>query len=430
MAGDGVRYAFIRVSDGTGTMDREFARNWSEARRVGVLRGVYQFFRPGQDPIAQADLLLEQMGTLEPDDLPPVVDVEATDGQSRATIASKLGQWLDRVETATGRTPIIYTGYYFWRDNVGADFSSYPLWIANYSATCPDVPDPWTRWVFFQTSSSGRFAGIAGDVDTDLFNGDEGSLLDFIGATPTCGDGRCSGGETHDTCAGDCPICEPIPPLGRVVEEDELCFERAGDPLGWHPDPAVGSSGAIWTYCIVPPTDDHAWWRLDFAEAGLYRVEAHTPAPYNQSRMAPYTVRHDGTEDVVVLDQSAADGWQTLGEWRFAAGGDQFVHLEDGTGEPYADRVQIVFDAVRLTRLDPPVVDTDAGVSPDDASVDAGHGPPLSAGCGCRAAGGASSRAWLTCPAALLALTLRSRRRSRRGARSPRERACAPDQRQ
>ncbi len=192
----------------------------------------------------------------------------------------------------------------------------------------------------------------------------------------------------------------------------------------------MGSSGAIWTYCIVPPTDDHAWWRLDFAEAGLYRVEAHTPAPYNQSRMAPYTVRHDGMEDVVVLDQSAADGWQTLGEWRFAAGGDQFVHLEDGTGEPYADRVQIVFDAVRLTRLDPPVVDADAGVSPDDASVDAGHGPPLSAGCGCRAAGGASSRAWLTCPAALLALTLRSRRRSRRGARSPRERACAPDQRQ
>ncbi|MCZ7686176.1 MAG: GH25 family lysozyme [Sandaracinaceae bacterium] len=365
---------------------------------------------------------------------PPVVDVEATDGQSSATIVARLGQWLDRVETATGRTPIIYTGYYFWRDNVGADFSSYPLWIANYSATCPDVPDPWTRWEFFQTSSTGRVAGIAGDVDTDLFNGDEARLLDFIGATPTCGDGRCSGDETYDTCPGDCPVCEPIPPLGRVVEEDELCFERAGDPRGWHPDPAVGSSGVIWTYCIVPPTDDHAWWRLDFEDAGTYRVEVHTPAPYNQSRMAPYTIRHDGVEERVVLDQSAVDGWQTLGEWGFAAAGDQFVHLEDGTGEPYADRVYIVFDAVRLTRLDPPVdrdagvsnedaaVSVDAGVSNEDAavSVDAGRGRPLSAGCGCRAASGARSPWLLTLALGFAALSTRRSRRPRSRARRPR----------
>src|SRR5689334_20240449 len=37
--GDGVEYAFIRVSDGLGYRDSQYARNWSEARRAGVRRG-------------------------------------------------------------------------------------------------------------------------------------------------------------------------------------------------------------------------------------------------------------------------------------------------------------------------------------------------------------------------------------------------------
>src|ERR1043166_9121841 len=52
---DGVKYAFIRVSDGTGYRDSKFDANWSGAKSHGVLRGAYQFFRSNQDPIAQAD---------------------------------------------------------------------------------------------------------------------------------------------------------------------------------------------------------------------------------------------------------------------------------------------------------------------------------------------------------------------------------------
>ena len=39
VAGSGVRFALIRVSDGTGHHDAQFTRNWSEARRTGILRG-------------------------------------------------------------------------------------------------------------------------------------------------------------------------------------------------------------------------------------------------------------------------------------------------------------------------------------------------------------------------------------------------------
>jgi lysozyme len=109
---DGVKFAFIRVSDGLNTIDNKFATNWSGSRAAGVKHGAYQFFRPSQDPIAQADLLLAKIGSkLEPDDLPPVIDVEASDGQSAATITTKVKKWVAHVKAATGRDPIIYTGF-------------------------------------------------------------------------------------------------------------------------------------------------------------------------------------------------------------------------------------------------------------------------------------------------------------------------------
>ncbi len=417
VAGDGVRFAFIRVSHGLGTYDDQYDRNWPEARRVGIIRGTYQYFAPADDPIAQADLLLEHLGQLEPDDLPPVIDVEETGGLSGTEIAARVKAWLDHVEAAIGRRPIIYTGYYFWRDNVGdpPGFSDYPLWIPNYSETCPLIPDSWPRWRFFQTSSMGSFAGISGNVDTDLWNGSIDDLIAFANPTPVCGDGYCTGGETHDTCAGDCPVCETIPPEGRVVEETELCFDEGGPASGWHHVDGEGSGGHVtWTYATANPTENPGTWNLDFAEAGRYRVEAYTPAPYAASRMAPYTIHHAGIDTTVRLDQSAAEGWQTLGDLTFEAGGDQYVRLDDSTGEPYADRVMIAFDALRLTRLDLP---PDAGAMPDggvasDASIaapDAGA-EPMSAGCSCRAAPSAPMpKGWLAL--AGLALVVARRRR-------------------
>src|SRR5262245_2796220 len=46
---DGVVFAFARVADGPEVLDTEFARNWAGMRDAGVVRGAYQFFRPGRD---------------------------------------------------------------------------------------------------------------------------------------------------------------------------------------------------------------------------------------------------------------------------------------------------------------------------------------------------------------------------------------------
>ena len=51
----GKKFAFIRVSDGAAYTDPRFASNWAGARAAGLTRGAYQFFRPTESPLAQAD---------------------------------------------------------------------------------------------------------------------------------------------------------------------------------------------------------------------------------------------------------------------------------------------------------------------------------------------------------------------------------------
>jgi len=181
-----VHYAFIRLSDGATYKDAKFATNWSAAKAAGVIRGAYQFFRPAQSVTTQADMMIAAIGTYTPGDLPPVIDVEDDGGLAPSTVATRVRQWVDRVHAALGVTPIVYTGKYFWRDEVGspASFAGTPLWIAQYTSLCPDLPAPWTRWTFWQYTDKGAVAGISGPVDTNRFNGTLAQLQAFAQGTP------------------------------------------------------------------------------------------------------------------------------------------------------------------------------------------------------------------------------------------------------
>jgi GH25 family lysozyme M1 (1,4-beta-N-acetylmuramidase) len=372
----GVQFAIIRVSDGVDHADAKFATNWAGARGAGVLRGVYQYFQPAQDPIAQADLMLAAMGPLAPGDLPPAIDVETTGGRTPAQIAAAVKQWIEHVAAATGRTPIIYTGKYFWQTQVGgADLTASSLWEAQWGVTCPDTPSPWLDWRLWQHSATGKVAGISGDVDLDRFNGDLDALRRFADASSACGDGTCTAGEDSDTCAADCPPCGVIAAAGGVIDDGDACFRGGGDPKYLRAVDGSGWDGDLmWTHTTSDASEvSSATWDLHLAEAGRYRVEVYTPAAFAQATRARYVVDHAGAIDEVAIDQTAADGWQSLGEHAFAAGGRQSIHLGDNTGEPLADNVQIVFDAIRLTRIDPP--------------VDGGPGEGGDVGGGCAAAG-------------------------------------------
>jgi lysozyme len=355
--GAGVEFAFIRVSDGTGFPDPRFATYWAGSRSAGILHGAYQYFRPEQDVIAQADLLLTNMGMLMHDDLPPVLDVEATGGLGPAQVAAKVKLWVDYVTPKIGRAPIIYTGYYFWRDSVGgANMTASPLWHAQYTtAACPNIADPWTSWAFWQYTDTGTVAGISGGTDLDRFNGDRAALDAFIGASTsgTCGDGTCGAGETKFSCPEDCGPCGTISPAGGVIADTDACFEPGGNAAYLrHVSDAGYMNDLIWTHTTESAAESNfANWHLYLAEAGKYKVEVYTATKYAQSKQAKYVVHTPVIDREIVLDQSAADGWRSLGELDLVQGGHQSIHLGDNTGEPLASNTQLVFDAVQLTRV-------------------------------------------------------------------------------
>jgi lysozyme len=165
VAAAGVRFAFVKATEGLDDVDPRFAENWQQSRAAGLLRGAYHFLHPNLDARRQAAHFLAVV-TLDDDALPPALDVEVTDGVERAALTACIETWLATVAAAVGCKPVVYTDPSFWRDNVGANLSSYPLWLACYGPQ-PEVPASWPTWTFWQHSQSGRVDGIAGPVDLD-----------------------------------------------------------------------------------------------------------------------------------------------------------------------------------------------------------------------------------------------------------------------
>ena len=80
--------------------------------------------------------------------------------------------FLSTVEQLSGRTPIVYTYYYFWQHQMGGStaFTRYPLWIAAYQAKAPTkLPGGWTQWTLWQYTDRGRVPGVNGIVDLSVF---------------------------------------------------------------------------------------------------------------------------------------------------------------------------------------------------------------------------------------------------------------------
>ena len=171
--GAGRQFAFVRISDGLNSPDSKFAQNWPAMKAAGIVRGSYQFFRPSQDPVLQAQLVLDKLaaaGGLKPGDLPPVLDLESADGLAPSVVIAKAKIWLAKIEAATKVKPIVYTAA-FMSDVIGTGFGGYTLWVASYGTTCPTMPSGWSSWHFWQNADNGSVTGISGNVDTDFFNG-------------------------------------------------------------------------------------------------------------------------------------------------------------------------------------------------------------------------------------------------------------------
>ncbi|RMG99890.1 MAG: hypothetical protein D6705_01865 [Deltaproteobacteria bacterium] len=171
----------------------------------------------------------------------------------------------------------------------------------------------------------------------------------------TCGDDTCDPDETYESCPQDCDPCQWIPPEGAILDESGACFDALGDPQWWYPEQGVGYADTLlYTHTTDSQVvDNYGIWHLYFQQGGEYRLRVHSEPGWGQSKQAAYQVTHAGGTDVVTVDQSKGP-IVDLGVFTFAAGGGQQVRLDDNTGEPWADKVQLVFDALYVEPVDVP----------------------------------------------------------------------------
>lgn len=172
------RFAFCKATEGTGFVDPRFASNWAAMREVGLYRGAYHFGRPGSDPVAQANHFCNVVNWVR-GNIRPVLDIEVTDGQTPTAVRNWIVAFVNRIVQRLGQTPIIYTGYYFWRDSAGNGSSlGCPLWLAYWGDQNPQnfVPAAWNTFTIWQYSSTGSVPGITGNVDLNALNGDMTTL--------------------------------------------------------------------------------------------------------------------------------------------------------------------------------------------------------------------------------------------------------------
>jgi len=165
VADDGVRFVWIKATEGGDWVDARFAENWEGAGQAGIARGAYHFFtfcRPGAE---QAANFLETVPVVE-GELPPVVDLEyggnCAQRPDDATLAVELERFMDVVQQATGQRPMVYVTRELLRDHITLLVGE-RLWVrAIHHPLGMATPVPAAVW---QYSNIGRVDGIEGRVD-------------------------------------------------------------------------------------------------------------------------------------------------------------------------------------------------------------------------------------------------------------------------
>jgi GH25 family lysozyme M1 (1,4-beta-N-acetylmuramidase) len=170
-----LRFVIMRATMGSNGVDAQYVTNWAEAKRVGIKRGAYHFYRPFQNSTEQANNFIANV-RLREQDFPPVLDVERMSPFGEDNLRQGVRNWLKIIERHYGLKPIVYTGRHFYEHHLKGYIDGYPLWVASYGAHYKVEHLPWT---FYQFSENMTIHGISGFVDGNFFKGSLTKLRNF-----------------------------------------------------------------------------------------------------------------------------------------------------------------------------------------------------------------------------------------------------------
>lgn len=170
VAADDITFAYIKATEGGDFVDSQFADNWEQAGASGVDRGAYHFFTLCRPGLEQAENFLEILPT-DPNALPPAVDLELSGNCSqrpdRTWVLKQLDAFLERVESMTGQSAVLYLLDDFEQTYRIRDAMDREHWERRILRR-PTV-DGWWIW---QVHARANVDGIDGPADLNVMRGD------------------------------------------------------------------------------------------------------------------------------------------------------------------------------------------------------------------------------------------------------------------
>ncbi|MEM6886944.1 MAG: GH25 family lysozyme [Pseudomonadota bacterium] len=171
----GVRFAWVKATEGGDLLDPEFKRNWREAKRSGVPIGAYHFYYFCTDPDTQARWFIRNVPRLR-GGMPPVLDLEWNPFSPTCTrrppareVRKVAGRFMQIVERHYKTKVVVYTTPEFWERNEIANLKQ-DFWLRS-TAKHVEKRYNFSNWHFWQYTSTGILDGVGSEIDLNCFNG-------------------------------------------------------------------------------------------------------------------------------------------------------------------------------------------------------------------------------------------------------------------
>lgn len=169
----GVRFVFVKVSEGANYVNPYAERHVHNARAAGLIVGGYHFVHQATGTYASTEAAhfvhnARELGLLKKGSLRPAIDSEiGTSRQYHYRV-------IEHTITDTNLHPFIYTGSWFWTGVLKArNPHKCPLWLAAYTSSWKKyIPVGWTGASIHQWTDKGKVPGIGTKVDLDTYLSD------------------------------------------------------------------------------------------------------------------------------------------------------------------------------------------------------------------------------------------------------------------
>lgn len=170
VGGTDISYVYLKATEGASLVDRTYARNLAEAKRVGLSVGSYHFYRPNISWKEQFNNLISVVKS-EEQDLVPIIDIEHRGSVSEKAFIEDLRCFIEKVTAHYGKKPLLYTYHNFYNRYLLNEFKDYHFMIARYRSDSPTLNDG-KDYIMWQYTCTGSIPGISGDVDRSKIMGD------------------------------------------------------------------------------------------------------------------------------------------------------------------------------------------------------------------------------------------------------------------